>query len=96
MSIRGTVLLRRLLMRGPMGSMDRLEDRVAGMPAAHRWTPESPERFEIMKEGLKRGWGMPEPGLMKLMAPTLMGIQTSMRSLRRRRIRQWVRNGLTR
>jgi len=81
MNRKARALFGNMMLKGPMAGMDRLEDRVAAMPDAYRWTPESPERFEIMKEGVKRGRGMPDPRLMKIMAPTLMGMRRSMKAL---------------
>ena len=34
-----------------------LEQRIVEMPGSHRWIQDAPVRFEIMKEGLKRGHG---------------------------------------
>ena len=47
--------LRRLMMNSGLMDMDGLEDRMVAMPNVHHWVDGSPVRFEIMKEGLKRG-----------------------------------------
>lgn len=43
---------------------------------------ESPERFEIIRENLKRGSGGPPRSMLPIMLPTLFGIRKSLRSLR--------------
>ena len=58
------------------------EDQVAAMPGAHCWTEDSPVRFEIMKEGLKRGTGGPGgTRSLRIMMPTMLGMRESLRSL---------------
>ncbi len=73
--------MRELLINSRFFNLDDWEDRVAEMPDARRWTDESPVRFEIMKESIKRGRGGPGGGTMTIMAPTMLGIRTSLRSL---------------
>ena len=47
------------MMSNPFFDMYGQEDQIAAMPGAHRWTDDSPVRFEIMKESIKRGGGGP-------------------------------------
>jgi NAD-dependent dihydropyrimidine dehydrogenase PreA subunit len=61
--------------------MDHLEDRITEIPGAHRWTGDSPVRFEIMKESIKRGRGGPQSGTLSIMLPTMIGLAKSLRSL---------------
>ena len=74
-------LLRSWMMSSPLGGMDGLEDRIAQMPDVHRWTEDSPVRFEIMKAGMMRGRGGPDLDMVAIMLPTLLGVQRSLRSL---------------
>lgn len=64
-----------------IGQMDKWEDRVAAMPETHKSLPGAPVRFEIMKEGIKRGKISMEPELTTIMPPTLLGMRKSMLSL---------------
>jgi Pyruvate/2-oxoacid:ferredoxin oxidoreductase delta subunit len=74
--------MRELLINSPFFRLDEWEDRVAEMPGAVRWSDESPARFEIVKESIKRGKSAPGGGgVMSIMAPTMLGIRTSLRSL---------------
>jgi ferredoxin len=63
--------------------MDAWEDKVSAMPEAHRSVEDSPVRFEIMKEKIKRDKGGPDPALAPYLPPMLLGIRTSMLSLRK-------------
>ena len=45
-------------------------------------TEESPVRFEIMKETMKRGEGGPPARMLPIMLPTLFGIQKSLKSVK--------------
>ena len=72
---------RKQLINSRFFNMDDWEDRIVEIPGAQRWTEESPVRFEIMKEGIKRGRGGPGGGSMSIMAPTMLGIRTSLKSL---------------
>jgi NAD-dependent dihydropyrimidine dehydrogenase PreA subunit len=55
------------------------EDQITEMPGAHRWTEDSPVRFEIMKERMKRGNGGPGGARsMRIMAPTMLGMRRSL------------------
>lgn len=71
----------RLLKSSPVAKMDDLEDRIAEMPGVHRWTDGSPIRFEIMKEGMRRGRGGPEFKMVPMMVSTLRGVRKSLNSL---------------
>ena len=42
-----------------LGMMDGWEQRVVQIPDSYKAVPDSPVRFEIMKEGMKRGKGGP-------------------------------------
>ena len=68
--------LRRLIANSRLTNMDDLEDRIAAMPGTHRWTDESPVRFEIMKEKVKRGGGGHEGRMLPIMLPAMMGVRT--------------------
>ena len=71
------------LVFGPLiGRIDAWEDGVAAMPEAHRSVEDSPVRFEILREKMKRKGGGPDPTLAALMPPTILGVRTSMQSLR--------------
>ena len=74
-------VFRNLMMHSRFFDMDGLEDRIAATPGTHRWTDESPVRFEIMKESMKRGKGGPGREMIPIMAPTMMGVRNSLRSL---------------
>ena len=63
--------------------MDRWEERVALMPDTYKSQPNAPVRFEIMKEGIKRGKTNMEPELTTIMPPTILGMRKSMLSLRK-------------
>ncbi len=70
------------MLRSPIGNLSDLEHRVTEMPGAHLWTEDSPVRFEIMEESLKRGSGGPGGSRsIRIMAPTMLGITRSLRSL---------------
>ena len=81
MAKRIATILRNMMVNSPFTGTDGLEDQIAAMPGVHRWTDGSPVRFEIMKEGLKRGRGGPELEIVPIMVPTLRGVQKSLRSL---------------
>ena len=66
-----------------IGQMDKWQDRVVAMPETYKSVPDSPVRFEIMKEGIKRGTPVMEPELMTIMPQTIRGMRTSMLSLRK-------------
>ena len=76
-------LLRRLIANSRVGNMDSLEDRIAATPGTHRWTDESPVRFEIMKEKVKRGGGGHERRMLPIILPAMMGVRRSLKSLSR-------------
>ena len=70
------------MMSNPFFDMYGQEDQLAEMPGVHRWTEDSPVRFEIMKEGIKRGTGGPGgTRSMRIMVPTMLGMRESLRSL---------------
>jgi ferredoxin len=69
------------MMRPMIGGMDKWEQEIAAMPETHKSVPQSPVRFEIMKEGIKRGSARMEPEMMGIMPPILLGMRKSMRSL---------------
>jgi ferredoxin len=64
-----------------VGQMDKWQDRVVAMPETHKSVPDSPVRFEIMKESLKRGRVGIEPELVTIVPPTMLGMRESMLSL---------------
>ena len=75
--------LQKLIMEPLMGRMDIWEDRVAGIPEVHRSVEDSPERFEIMREGMKRGKRELTREVAPLMPPTILGMWRSMSSLKK-------------
>jgi NAD-dependent dihydropyrimidine dehydrogenase PreA subunit len=66
-----------------IGRMDQWEERIVAMPEVHRSAADSPVRFEIMKEGMKRERGGPGQDAAHLMPPTILGMRRSMVSLRK-------------
>jgi epoxyqueuosine reductase len=77
-----SVIFRNLMLNSRFGNLDDLEDRITEMPGAHRWTDDSPVRFEIMKESMKRGRGGPGGSRsIRIMGPTMIGMLKSLRSL---------------
>ena len=76
-------IMRAVMFKSPIGNLGALEHSVTQMPGAHCWTEDSPVRFEIMEEGLKRGSGGPGGSRsIRIMGPTMMGILRSLRSLK--------------
>jgi ferredoxin len=77
-----SVIFRNIMLKSPFGNLGDLEHRVTEMEGAHRWTEDSPVRFEIMEESMKRGRGGPGGSRsIKIMGPTMLGILRSLRSL---------------
>ena len=75
--------LTRLLTKTKMfTATDRLEDELFARTDFIHSTGESPVRFEIMKEILKRGEGGPPARMIPIMLPTLLGIHKSLRSIK--------------
>ncbi len=74
-------LVSKLMINSPIMNMDRLEDAIAARPDVHRWTADSPVRFEIMKEGIKRGGGPGRTQMLPIMLPTVLGVRKSLTSL---------------
>ena len=72
----------RRLMRPLIGRMDEWEERVAATLGTFHSVEDSPVRFEIMKEGIKRGTAGMEQDLLAIMPPTIWGMRESMLSLR--------------
>jgi epoxyqueuosine reductase len=75
--------LQMLVMRPFIGRIDALEDRVAAMPEAQRSVDDSLVRFEIMKEGMKRGRRGLGKEVAHIMPPTILGMWRSMASLKK-------------
>ena len=61
---------------------DRMEDELFAQRDVIHPDEESPVRFEIMKETMKRGEGGPPAQMIPIMIPTLFGIQKSLKSLK--------------
>ena len=61
--------------------VDKLEDAVSTRKDVIRPADDSPERFEIMRETLKRGGSGPPVKMIPIMIPTLGGIRKSLKSL---------------
>jgi epoxyqueuosine reductase len=70
------------IMTPMVGLMDKWEEKVVITSGTHHPAVDSPVRFEIMKEGLKRGKGGMESDLASIMPPTILGMRKSMVSLR--------------
>ena len=75
-------LTRRLSKTKMFTATDRLEEEMFARTDFIHPTGESPERFEIMKETLKRGEGGPPAQLIPIMLPTLFGIHKSLKSIK--------------
>jgi len=73
--------IRRQMMKLPMAATMGLEDQTLQRPGIHRWNDDSPVRFEILLEGMKRERPGPEPKVMPLMVASMMGIRESLKSL---------------
>ena len=75
--------LLRQAMRPLLGQMNKWEAHAIARPEAHRSVENSPVRFEIMQEKMKRGGAGPDQSLAHYMPGILLGMRTSMLSLRR-------------
>jgi len=74
--------VRLMMMSNPLFDMYKQEEQITKIPGAHRWTKDSPVRFEIVKESIKRGRGGPGGSRnLRIMGPTMLGIVKSLRSL---------------
>lgn len=62
--------------------INRWEDELFTNPDGLHPTSESPIRFEIIKETLKRGEGGPPKRMIPIMIPTLFGIRKTLQSLK--------------
>ena len=78
-----TDLLIKRFMSPLIGQMDKWEQYLVSYSGMYHSVQDSPVRFEIMKEGMKRGKGGMEADLATIMPPTIMGMRKSMLSLRR-------------
>ena len=77
-----TLSLIRNLAKTPLfTSIDRLEDELVARSDVVHANKQSPERFEIIRENLKRSSGGPPGKLLPVMLPTMYGIQKSLRSI---------------
>ena len=73
----------KMMMPSLLKRMDAWEESVVARPKTHKSLPDAPVRFEIMKEGLKRGKARMEPELATIMPGIMLGMRTSMLSLRK-------------
>ncbi len=74
---------KRQLKKPPMFTyIDRAEDELYTREDTLHPVDESPVRFEIMKETLKRGEGGPTLNVLPIMNPRLFGIRKTLRSLK--------------
>ncbi|MFC1905580.1 4Fe-4S dicluster domain-containing protein [Chloroflexota bacterium] len=62
--------------------IEHMEDELHAREDTLHATDESPVRFEIIKEGMKRGRGGPPQQLIPIMIPTLFGIRKTLRSVK--------------
>jgi hypothetical protein len=72
----------KLAVKPLIGRIDAWEDKVLAMPEAHQAVQDTPVRFEIMKEKMKRDGEM-DPAVAPLMPAMMLGVRKSMLSLRR-------------
>ncbi len=77
-----SALTRKLSKTKMFTATDRIEDALFASEDVIHPTAESPVRFEIMKETMKRGEGGPPIQMLPIMLPTLFGIQKSLKSLK--------------
>ena len=82
MSVKLAQRMLRLAMGPFMDRIGALEDGVASMPGAYRSVADSPVRFEIMREKMKRENDGPDPATAPLVPPTILGVLRSMASLK--------------
>jgi hypothetical protein len=61
--------------------IDRMEDKLFNRPDGLHPNRESPVRFEIIQETMKRGKGGPPNRMIPVMMPTLFGIRKTLTSL---------------
>lgn len=72
-----------LLRKSPMfTTVERLENDLSSRSDVIHPTEESPIRFDIVKESMKRGRGGPPGQMVPIMLPTLFGIRKSILSLK--------------
>lgn len=76
-------LAKKVLMEPLLDRMDTRENSILDAPVSHRWTAESPIRFHIMREGLKRGNFKPSRLKSPLMFRCLLDIFKSIRDLKK-------------
>ena len=77
-----SLIIREVVFHSPISNLGMMERRVANTPGAQCGTEDSPVRFEIMEETLKRGRGGPGGSRsIRIMVPTMLGIIKSLRSL---------------
>jgi Pyruvate/2-oxoacid:ferredoxin oxidoreductase delta subunit len=75
--------LTKLIRKLPMfKAMDRMEDEIHARTDVVHPVEDSPERFEIMREKIKRGGDGPPSQMAFIMIPTLIGINESLKSLK--------------
>lgn len=75
-------LTRKLSKTKMFTASDRMEAELFARTDVIHPTDESPVRFEIMKETMKRGEGGPPAQMIPIMIPTLLGINKSYKSLK--------------
>ena len=83
MSMKLTSWFQKRVMMPLIGRMDQWEDRVVAVPETHHSVPDSPVRFEIIKESIKRGRRGPGREVAHLMPPTVLGMRRSMTLLKK-------------
>lgn len=75
--------LTKMIRKLPMfKAMDRMEDELYARKDVVHPAEDSPERFEIMREKIKRGGDGPPSQMAFIMIPTVMGINESLKSLK--------------
>jgi len=75
--------LMKKMMTPLVSRIDAWEESVTAQPETYKSISDAPVRFEIMKEGLKRGKARMEPELATIMPGIMLGMRTSMLSLRK-------------
>lgn len=77
-----TKLVKKIMMEPLLKRMDRRENQVRDTPGSHRWDRESPVRFHIMKEAMKRGKFEASRLKSPMMMRSVLGIFKSIRDLK--------------
>ena len=80
-----SVFVKELLMEPILKRMDRRENQILNAPGSQKSDDDSPVRFHIMREAIKRGKFDPSRLRSPMMMRSLLGIFKSIRDLKRNR-----------